>query len=153
MVSARQPYESLLNGPVLDALNTWADHHRGAKRIKSLRQLDPSGSTHAECGPKGMVAIQHCQHAELTLALQFVRERMSANREGHFGIGVSRGSCYWCSMWLDLLNTELQPSKKRVAVRSATGRRVDGWILPEDDLVKKHFLDRLSTQIQRNFQR
>jgi len=149
VISVRQPYESLLNGPVVDALNTWADHHSGVERIKTFRQLDLSAyCSYAEYGPEGMVAIQHCQHAELTLALHFIRERKSAGRDGTFGIGVSRGSCYWCSVWLDILNTELGPSKRKVAVRIATGRRIDGWILPQDNLVKKHFLDRFSTEIQ-----
>lgn len=140
-----------MNGPVIDALNTWADHHSGVKRIQRLRQLDPYGSTCAERGPEGRVAIRRCQHAELTLALHFVRERLSAGQLGQFGIGVSRGSCYWCKMWLDILNAELKPGKRQIAVRTATGKRVDGWILPEYDLVKKKFLNQFSTQIEKYF--
>ncbi len=54
-------------------------------------------------------------------------------------------------MWLDILNAELKPSNRQVAVRIANGKRIDGWILPEDDLMKKRFLDQLSTQIERHF--
>ena len=41
----------------MDALNTWADHHSGVERIKTFTQLDAWGSTYAERGPEGMVAI------------------------------------------------------------------------------------------------
>lgn len=148
MLSVEQPYESLLNGPAVDAINTWADHHSGLERIETFRQVDTYAFPNAEHGPEGMIAIQHSQHAQLTLALQFLRERMSAGRYGTFGIGVSRGSCYWCNMWLDIFNDQLKSSNKKVTVRTATGKRIDGWILPQDTLIGKPFLDRFSTQIQ-----
>lgn len=148
MFSVKQPYESLLNGPAVDAINTWADHHRGLERIETFRQVDTYAFPSAERGPEGMIAIQHSQHAELTLALHFVRERMSAGRYGTFGIGVSRGSCYWCNMWLDIVNDQLKSRNKKIAVRTATGKRIDGWILPQDTLIGKPFIDRFSTQIQ-----
>lgn len=137
MFSTRQPYESLPNGPVLDALNTWADHYSRSERIESFKKVDKYFAD-TECGPEGMIAIQHSQHAELTLAQHFIEERLSAGPYGIFAIGVSRGTCYWCNMWLDIANDQLRSSDKKVAVRTMTGQRIDGWIQTAVHMVVCH---------------
>jgi len=94
--------------------------------------------------------IDHCQHAELTLAL-FLIERSEAG--GTYTIGLSKASCYWCSMWLDVANTALRSMaarKTEVVVRATTrGKRTDGWLLPQDDRFARLFLVRFNAEFRK----
>lgn len=78
--------------------------------------------------PRGLQGIDHCQHAELTLAVDF----LASGFDGTIEIGVSMSSCHWCRLCLDLANQAQSSTSKglTLVVRAPYGKRTDRWLLP-----------------------
>lgn len=136
-----------MQGPLIDSLNRWAEAKHDLPPIQDYQQVRWAFRK-ADCGPDGMVSIPRCQHAELTLALHLIIAPLTAGTESRICIGVSKPSCYWCHIWLDLLNVRLARKKITLIVEADHSKRTDGWILPHDRSVERQFLRKLGMQMQ-----
>lgn len=138
---------------MIRALNKWAAQQPGLAQITSFEGQVKARFHDAQEGPPGSTRIDQCQHAELTLTLFLINTSQSAGAGGTYEIGVSKSSCYWCSIWLDLANTALSMASRKteIVVRATHGKRTDGWLLPQDKHVAHLFLLRFNSEFRSHY--
>lgn len=151
-----QPHAATVQGPLVHALSTWAQNKSDLARIDGYRKVKSAFWHATQPDSEGSISVQRCQHPELTLACHFIREQLAGRSERRIEIGVSKASCYWCRMWLEIANTQLERliihvltwETSNFLTRDKGNKRDDGWILPREEIVAKMFSERLSKHIQ-----
>ena len=117
----------------LDSLNIWTQHAKTTPKVVEwpapAQNFYKSANIIASRPVKAN--IQSCVHCELVVAQTLLRDwkRYTATR---LAIGCSKPSCYLCTEYLSHLNVQ-QPREKKFVLRGTHGKRVPGWIPPNEE--------------------
>ncbi|KAL8792526.1 MAG: hypothetical protein Q9195_004896 [Heterodermia aff. obscurata] len=148
--STEPPYQSDVQGPLINAFNKWTERDPSRELIRDFDRQIKSVYQGAMPGPPGIIEISFCQHAELTLALHYIeQQRLKGYGRRLVEIGVSKAPCSWCQMWLDIARS--QTPSMRIAMKESHGKRTDGWILPLYEPINTIFLERFLGQVEETY--
>lgn len=135
----------MIEGSLVAAMNVWAATQDALPLLTSFETQVKASYSLAQPGVPGPKPISQCQHAELSIALFLIKHSAAG---GIYEIGVSKSSCYWCNVWLDIANKVLEEKKVQIVVRATHGKRTSGWILPDDKWIAPLFLIKFNDDFQ-----
>ncbi|KAI4092470.1 MAG: hypothetical protein LQ339_007909 [Xanthoria mediterranea] len=135
--AAHRPYRN-----TLDALNTWAARHNLPRfeDFAVLQDMYPE-ATPGIPGPGPNVEIAAAQHCELTVGLELWHILNKKNSHQDTGIGCSKASCFYCSLWIEKFNRwvyEHHWPYKKIILRRQRDKYVLGWTMPANSPAKVH---------------